>query len=370
MDHTFCIRACIFTMLAAGAAMPAWAGGSFAEPQPYAGLDLFTGELVFETQYDNTFNSDDPASELSDRFNTIELTGGFALTRSLSTQVHFTYEPIRDPVRDRAFRDHGLYVEELFAQFERERFRVFAGKFNPSFGRAWDLAPGVYGTDLPEEYELAERVGAGAALTRSDTALGALTLTGNLFMLDTSELSDSWLEARGRTRLASGGVSNTESLDSFSITLDGTDIPGFAGLGYQVGYRHQKRGVSEVADENGFVAALYGAKEMNGVGFEWIGEVVYLDNAEGTRDSLTYYTLGGVVTRGRYNLALSYTGKPRDVAGGADLDDKQLQLSMGVEVFDGWGFDVGYKFNETANVESHTVGFLIGRAFDLKLARR
>lgn len=32
------------------------------------------------------------------------------------------------------------------------------GKLNPGFGIAWDKAPGIYGTDLAEDYEISERI--------------------------------------------------------------------------------------------------------------------------------------------------------------------------------------------------------------------
>jgi hypothetical protein len=35
---------------------------------------------------------------------------------------------------------------------------VQTGKLNPGFGVAWDKAPGIYGTDLAEDYEISERI--------------------------------------------------------------------------------------------------------------------------------------------------------------------------------------------------------------------
>ena len=76
------------------------------------------------------------------------------------------FEPVQDPDPgdDRFLEDHGLYAEELFVNYETGHFAGYAGKFNPSFGTAWDLAPGIFGTDLAEDYEITERIGLGGAL--------------------------------------------------------------------------------------------------------------------------------------------------------------------------------------------------------------
>ncbi|GBF27058.1 hypothetical protein MnTg02_02103 [bacterium MnTg02] len=353
------------------------AGAGFADERPLDAAApeqpaLFSGELELETENDWTFRSDDAANELNDLFNTIELTGGVNLSRAISAQVHLTYDPVLDPTGGRAFPDHGLYAEEIYGQYEGERVRLFAGKFNPAFGTAWDRAPGVYGVDFAEDYELAERLGLGGAIKIGSTRAGTLTLTGNAFALDTSKLSDSLFTSRGRTRRSDGGVSNTESLESFSVTLDGSEIPDLTDAGYHLGYRFQKRGrgPDDVADEHGLVAGLHGARQMSGAKLEWVGEVVYLDNAEGTRDELWYYTLGTAVSFAQYNLAVSYTGRPRMVEGGPDLDDRQIQVSAGVEMFDGWACDVGYKFHVEDGGDNHTVGLQLAKAFEINIPRR
>ena len=79
---------------------------------------------------------------------------------------------------------------------------------------------------------------------------------------------------------------------------------------------------------------------------QYVGEVVYLDGAEGSVDDLWYYTVGGaVVFGGRYNIAVAFTGRPRDVTGDNDFEDRQLQVSAGVELRNGWALDGAYKYH-------------------------
>ena len=59
-------------------------------------------------------------------------------------------EPVTDkePSSNRFLQDVGAFVEDLSAQYDFEEISIFAGKFHPTFGRAWGITPGIHGTDL------------------------------------------------------------------------------------------------------------------------------------------------------------------------------------------------------------------------------
>ena len=137
------------------------------------------GEISFEIQNDYTFEADDEEAELNDLFSTTELFAVFGLTPEISLRSAITFEPVKDPSPgdDRYFGDHGAFVETLGLAYETDHFSVFGGKFDPTFGVAWDIAPGIYGDEIPGDYELEERIGVGGSATFSGDALGAPTLT-------------------------------------------------------------------------------------------------------------------------------------------------------------------------------------------------
>ena len=366
------LRGCASTLaLTLALACPAFAGDNFDpdEPPQQRGVGI-SGELSVEIQSDNTYDSGDPDAELRDTYTTTELDLNATVGPALLAHTHLTLEPVLDPGpgEDRFFEDLGLYAEELYGQVNvGHGISVLGGKFDPAFGTAWDLTPGIYGTDFAEDYQLTERIGFAVAMEREAGSLGSVTLAGSLYYLDTSELSRSAFTDRGRTSISDGGVSNTETLDSYTITLDAKEAPALAGANLHLGYRLQKKGktIDDLADEHGYVAGLNGSRTYNGVEFNWIGEVAYLENAEGTLDDVWYYTVGGqLVFGGKYNLAASYTGRPRDVSGGSDFDDKEIQVSAGVELVHGWTLDAGYKYHVESDVENHTVGLLFAKAIE------
>lgn len=344
-----------------------------AAPRSYPYLK---GEVELEFEHDNTFDADDPDAEGSDSYNTTTVTVGAYFSQRFSLHGTFVFEPVLDPEpgEDRFFEDHGLYAEELYAKLTFDPFELYAGKFNPAFGKAWDDTPGVYGTDLAEDYEFTERVGAGFSVERDQTALGKLTFKGAAFTADTSVLSNSAITNRGQTRREDGGLSNTGDLDSFAFSIESEEIPGFAGLSFNIGNVHQAAGIDDLDDQNGFVFGLQLERTYNNVKVEAIGETAYFDYGGNLYDededdlfvdTLWYYTLGAQATiNDKYRVSASYTARYADLIDGTEFDDYQYQVSAGLKLGRDWWLDAGYKFLQEQDEESHTVGLLLTKTIE------
>ena len=345
--------------LAATAAAIAEDGG----PPP-----LIEGTVLFEVQNDHAFDSDDPGAEINDLFATIEAALALNINEFISVQSLFVLEPVRDPTPfdDRFFEDHGGFFEELYLQFAFGNFRVFGGKFDASFGTAWDKAPGIYGVDFAEDYELVERIGGGFAVSGQHAAFGDVTVTTNVFFADTSALSESVFTNRGRVRLSDGGASNTESLESVSLTLDGENVPGFEDLAYHLGYRHQAAGEGDAGNEDGVVAGVQKAFTLHdGNKLETIAEGVFLHQADGGPDDRFYLTAGAAYLFGQWNVSGSYTLRETDVAAGPDVTDHLAQLSAGYEFANGLTLDAGYRYSREEDIDTHIVGILLTYEYDV-----
>ena len=341
------------------------AAASVASAPALADEELFPrieGEIPIEIQNDNTFDSDNRDDELNDLYTTIEPAISIRFTELFSLETGLVLEPVLDPDPrdDRFFEDEGLYVETLFLQFATDDFSIFAGKINPTFGVAWDMAPGVYGTDLAEDYELTERIGFGGSVTLGSEEAGSHTLTANTFFADTSFLSESIITERPRNRKSSGGVSNTEDLSSFSVTLDG-ELPFISDTtGYHLGVVSQEGGVGDPEDELGFAVALFSEFALGEeTAIAPIVEYVHQSDAGGADEDRDYVTIGAALTHGPWNFSVSDTIRNIDPAGGADSDDNQIQVSGGYAFENGLTFDVGYKHLEDGGNESNTIGALL-----------
>lgn len=317
--------------------------------------------IPIEIQNDYAYESDDPTAELNDTFATIEPEITVQFSEQISVVAGLVFEPVQDAVDDRFFDDEGIYFEQLFVQYEGDGFGIIAGKFNPVFGVAWDKAPGIYGVDFAEDYELAERVGFGANVTLGGEAAGEHTLSAATFFADTSFLSQSTITGRGETRGGSGGPSNTEDLSSFSLSLDSESVPALGGIGYTLGVAHQAAGEGDTDDETAYVVGAFTSFELSeDLTFEPLIEWVHLDHAGASIADTDYLTLSGALLHGPWNLSASYTGRSTDpnTAGTPDVDDTLYQLSAGYEFENGFTADLGYRFAEEAAIDTHVIGVL------------
>ena len=361
------LRASMFALLAAAV----YSNASFAadaDAPDSGGKPLIEGTVLFEQQNDYAFDSDDPGAEINDLFATIEAALALNINEFISVQSLFVLEPVRDPTPfdDRFIEDHGGFFEELYLQFAFGNFRVFGGKFDASFGTAWDKAPGIYGVDFAEDYELVERIGGGVAVSGQHAAFGDVTVTANVFFADTSVLSESIFTNRGRVRVSDGGASNTESLESVSLTLDGENVAAISDFTYHIGYRHQAAGAGDAGDEDGVVAGFTkGFTLADGNKLETIVEGVFLNQADGGPDDLYYLTTGAAYIFGPWNVSGSYTLRETDVSGGSDVTDHLAQLSAGYQFESGLTLDAGYRYSREDDIETHIVGVLLTYEYDV-----
>jgi len=327
-----------------------------------------SGEVGIEIQNDYNFQSDDLAAEQNESGALIEPALTLAFTENLSLKTELTLEAQRDPgpAEDRVFQDHGLAVSVLTLNYDSERFGVYAGKFGPNFALAWDAAAGLYGTDVAEDLELADFLGAGGYVNFGETAAGSLTGSASLFFTDTTILSESFITNRGRTRQAAGEPGNTESPESFTIALDGEEVPGLDGLRYHLGYAFLS--AENASTEHRFaIAAEWGYDLGNGVTLTPLLEYGYFANADSNANESRNYITGSLGAEwGNWNAGLAYTGKIVTISGNGNGDsyDDQIGLSVGYAFENGIGVDVGYKHNRDAGIATQTVGVLLSYGFE------
>jgi hypothetical protein len=108
-------------------------------------------EVSNELQNDWVFSADPSSFTSNNLYPTLETVLAVAPVDHLRLVGNVIYEPVLDvtPGQSNAFNNLGLYVDQLYAQFEAGRFNLQAGKIHPPFGRAWDVTPGLHGTDIP-----------------------------------------------------------------------------------------------------------------------------------------------------------------------------------------------------------------------------
>ena len=340
---------------------------------PYAAIAAdvapsVSGELSFELQNDWNYASDDRANLNNNLSPKAEPSVTFTFSPRWSVFAHAVMEPVGSAAKfeNRAFEDIGLYMQDLYVAFSDDRFGARAGKLNPGFGVAWDRAPGVYGTDMAEDYETSERIGIVGDWHIAAGANGNHTVSAATFFADTTFLSESALRGRGDNRKEDGGVSNTESFESFLIALNGEKMPSLGNLGYHLSFMHQAKGAGNTTDENSVAAAVFTRFDLGGdAAFSPLLEVVRQTGVGGASDTdRLYLTLGGQVDWKGWNVAVSWTERETDNPSTADNTDSHFQLSGGYAFDFGLSIDVGWKVSEDAGTETRTLGVLAAYAIE------
>lgn len=338
------------TIMASGAVLFGLAGAALAEE----GIGPFSAEFSVELQSDFVVDSSDPAAEINNTYATIEGGLSFSFTERTSINATLLIEQVIDPTSDSFLEDHGFYAEELFLSHDFGPAQVVLGKFNPAFGSAWDVAPGIYGADFAEDYEITEKLGA-AVIIPFAAGGGEHELSFALFQADRTILSDSIGTERGQNSLPAGGVSNTSDPESVALSLSGA----FGDTGYNFGVQYQAKGRGDAADQTGVVFGLTHAVETGSFPLELLAELAWFDEFDGSRNSATFATLGVAAPVGPVTVSAVYS--LRDVQ--TQPTDHLATVSAEMELFENFTAAIGYRYGDEGGEDSHTIGTLFAYEF-------
>ncbi|MEM8829755.1 MAG: porin [Cyanobacteria bacterium P01_G01_bin.19] len=344
---------------------PVLAQENAADPETYPRIG---GNVLFRFAYDGAYDAEAPRTESNDLFFEMIASPEFKFTERFSLNAEIRLENASPPTEDRYFEDQTLFVRKLFVNYDvNDRLSLQAGKLTPKFAFASLVTPGMYGNSYNRELELIERIGFEAQYTFDVGTSGRHTLSASTFFDDTSFLSDS-LDLggrRGQNRLSNGGASNTESFESFTVTLEGRKISQLSGFTYRLAYIHQAAGEGEVADENGFLIAAMQSFQLGDRQFlNLIGEIAPLWNFEGTDDDIIYASAGVVYQAAPWTVTLSGTGRWRELANGSTFDDYSVQTAVGYDLGRGTTVEIAHEFSRDQNANSGKIGFRFIQVLD------
>jgi len=328
-----------------------------AAPDADAAPGWFSHEGAVELTWDHAEDDVDTVAA------TVEYALAARLSKRLTVQASVVFEPIDEAAGDSTFEGEGAYLETVTLQYAGDAFTVYGGKFNAVFGSAPDLAPGLYGAEIGESYEITERVGVGGDVNLAALAgwSGEHVLSAALFTADRSALSGSIGTERPELELADGGPGNTEGLESFAVSFDGALDNGF---GYSVGYSQLAAGLPGEADQRSLVAGVNYTRAINDkYETDLFAEVASVDGVDGVDGAeRTLYTAGQPLRRDVWHAAAIVSGSSdNDVGGGVDLG--QLELSLGRDFDAGVTLDAGVKFIDEDGERSTVVGLRLTFGF-------
>jgi len=319
-----------------------------------------SGNVLMQMQVDRVLSTEEKGVSANNAFVYIEPNISLNFNKNWSVKTDWRLQPnnvltTRDstyPERYRTFLSSnrglnnvdntGLLVEELKLHFQNEDMKFFVGKFDPTFGTAYNKAKriGVFTSQFTEDYNLREKLGGGITALLEDSKV-----TFNSFFNDTTGLSSSAFNNRGRASRKDGVAGNTGTLSSYSVALDGENLFGVKNWFYNAGYR--SLGVDKVdpsrAREKGYVL---GSEYLHKVGMNTsvipFVEVVRIDNFTGAKNRNAEYTTLALI--GKYSSWTASISHLRRNIKQTDsipkVSDRQLQTSVGYKFTNNLTLDV------------------------------
>lgn len=248
------------------------------------------------------------------------------------------------------FNHYGLIMEELYFKYKEEAFLFGIGKYNPTFGYAYNSnrLNGVYGTQLAEDYELTEKIGTFLAFD-SDFFI----LRGNLFFDDNTFLSEDLFKRRGINK-SEYGAGNTKKLNNFSITSDLI----YEATKLSASFRRLAVNKKEEKAENGYLMALqhYVEETKYSFGFNPLIEVAFFENFNGVINRDVYYsTISLPLFYKNWNIVGSHTFKNDKEKGFKDYQSYISQISIGYKFNSGLIISVARKWEKSAKKVSDLI---------------
>jgi hypothetical protein len=358
----------------------------FFPPDIYGSVFVdFQNDYLFDPKdQDDDAEADTDINESSVSFG-LDIYAYFAepLFINLDATVSTFFEA--DVGTDRNSRDIDLFVDALNVNWEEERWALIAGKFIPNFSLAYDEAAGLYGSEIAEDdIELSDRIGIGGRFSVSEEGFGTHIFSASVFFVDTTILSGSFVrsnpaQSEEGVKEEDGGPSNTESLESFAVAIDGGNFDALPGFRYHIaGVRQEVDRVldfeddplpnNEIADEYRLaVAGQWQIEVDEETSVTPLLEYVRFWNAEGIKDeNRDYMTASALFEHGGWNLALSHTTRIIYNPGNTSDMDALYQISAGYTFESGFGVDVGYRFLDEFDADAHTVGVYVFYYFEFE----
>ncbi len=345
----------------------------------------YYGHLDIKIHADSILDAEEADEEINESYTHSHLELGARLGKGLSINTHIklegessghshghSEEESGSHGDNRFFESHPLIIEQLTLNYDDEQFAAYLGKFNPIVGFDYHNFPGIYGYQTIEGYAIRERVGFGGAVKHNAGDYGKHRLDVSTFFADTTALSGSLFHQREHNSKEDGGLSNTEDLSSYAVSLGGSDFYSLnnnivEGLSYRVGYAEQAAGVDNENDEKRYSLSLaYKQKITKDMTAKILAEHLDIEHFGGeAAHDRAYSTAALKLDYKQWNLGTSYTHINND----AEEDDeghngKIYQLSAGYTFNNGIGVGLGYQRSDEENEVTDRMGALVSYSYE------
>lgn len=314
-----------------------------------------SGSWSFEINNSSLLNKHDDSDVRHRGYFKSELETNYHLNKQFSVFSKLVFEPVASGNGDvQLFEQGGLYLEEAALVMTLGEARAVLGKFNPAFGLAWDAAPGMYGDDFTDDYEITEQLGVSVQLPLDSRQSQQLSIA--VFTPDSSVLSDSLFTKRGRWRYAGEGDTGI----SYSVALDGSTVV-IPGLRYHLAYRELPVYDDLFVDNRGYAGTLLYALPLSETAeLQMLYEWVAIDYRDGSWGDIRYQTPALTFSDGPLSIGLSRTAKRIEADETLAINQLDIRYYFAADSY----WSVGFKQQQMADNDYYFFGLRLKTQID------
>ncbi len=133
------------------------------------------------------------------------------------------------------FDDGSAFWAELAIRYDADNYSLVAGHASVNYSLTRNYAAGLWGKSYAKkEYGVDGMMVLGGSYKFDTKKFGNHSLSGTVFMVDTTGLSDTYGTSKDPTPLSIGGPANTGKFNNYAIALDGLNIAAIPKFRYQI----------------------------------------------------------------------------------------------------------------------------------------
>lgn len=255
-------------------------------------------------------------------------------------QQYQPYHRIANSNREFNFFNNSLIVEELNLQYSNEDLEFKIGKYNPNFGNLWykNNRIGIYSWQFSEEYNVREKIGAqiSALLENSKITLSS-------FINDTTLLSESAINKRGRADDDKSIPGNSNFLTSYMIDIEGQNLLNVNNLFYNISYKSNSTDNNSKTEKGYLISSQYIYNLTANTTIRPLFEIVLIDNLHGyNRSDALYKTFAIQANYSSWTTSLTLNQKDIEINNNEQLKDNTdiIQFSLGYQINKNLAIDI------------------------------
>ena len=332
-----------------------------------------SGESSIDVYNELTFAATDKNERVNDLYLEAKFNFYTYFTKNIYMFNSFLIEPVKDAEygENRYFDDTGLWWSNLNFNFENDDLLLGIGRGAPNFSTGYATAPGIWGSD--DSYDNLKVGGKWGAVLAPNIKIDKVTnfsVSGALFTADNTTLTDSYITQRGVFYREYGGPSNTGDLDSYSLSIDATQIKGVENLVLHGAYMNQRvthlsfdrvNYVSQdsLSNEQRFVVSAFYTFKLNEENvlspyFEY-GNISNSLGLKGNNKGVTTASLE--LNSNQWTHSLAYSNVLQTDNTQTTEKDYQVSLSTAYLFDNGLEVSLGYQFTNNIDEEKrHVLG--------------